>query len=488
MLASSLINTLRFKRVVPADFADFAVSTITQDTREVKDGAIFIAIVGAVVDGHQFVDQAVAAGAKMIIAQEPVQTTVPVVYVRDTHRAMAYLADRFYGSPSQSMKMIGVTGTNGKTTVTHIIEQVFSDLGDQTGLMGTMCLKINDHRYPTINTTPDVITCQRMLSKMKDAGVKTATMEVSSIALVEGRVWGIDYNVCVFTNFTEDHLAFHKTMSQYKLAKSLLFAQMGNKFTGKTAVLNIDDPVGREFMNYTSAYVLTYGLTPDADIYADNLKIDITGTDFDLHVFDQVKHVHTHLIGKFNVYNTLAAVGAVVADGVDLDHIVDSLTRVTGVKGRFQRVPTDTGVHVIVDYAHTPDGLIKVLDTMRDFIKQDIYVVVGCGGDRDAKKRPKMAKIAVDHSDHAILTEDNPRTEDPHKIMADMLAGIDPDQATVIYDRGEAIQTAIDRAKPGDAVLIAGKGHEDYQIVGRKKRHFDDFEGAQKFLKQKGQQ
>ena len=483
MLASELIASLRFKKLSDDHFQDFEVSSLTQDTREVKAGAVFVAVVGAVVDGHDFVDQAVQAGAQLIIAQKPVKTDVPVVYVKDTHRAMADLADRFYGQPSRHMQMIGVTGTNGKTTVTHIIEQIFHDLGHATGMMGTMGLKVNDQLYPPNNTTPDIITSQRMLAKMVDAGVHTAAMEVSSIALAQGRVWGIDYDICVFTNFSEDHLAYHKTMSQYKLAKSLLFAQMGNAFNDhKAAVLNIDDPVGREFQQYTSQNILTYGLTPQADIYASDLKLNIEGADFVLHVFDQARPVHSHLIGKFNVYNLLAAVGAAVAAGIDLDKIVKSIDHVTGVKGRFQKINNATGVHVIVDYAHTPDGLLKVLKTIRDFVDQDIYVVVGCGGDRDAQKRPQMAKIAVDQSDHAIFTEDNPRTEDPHQIMADMLKGVEAGAADVIYDRSQAIKKAILEAKPGDAVLIAGKGHEDYQIIGRKKRHFDDFEEAKKAL------
>ena len=483
MLASDLIQAIKYKRLSQSEFTDFKVTTVTQDTRQVVPGAVFIAIVGSNVDGHQFIPQAIAKGAQMIIAQEPVETTVPVVYVKDTHRAMAFLADKFYGSPSQSMKMIGVTGTNGKTTVTHLIEEVFHDLDEGTGLIGTLYRKVNDQVYPTTNTTPDVLTNQKTLAEMRDAGVKTVSMEVSSIALVQGRVWGINYDICVFTNFTEDHLAYHKTMSQYKLAKSLLFAQMGNTFTGKTAVMNIDDPVGREFIDYTTSNILTYGIKHQADIYADYIKITIHGTEFDLHVFDEVKHVKTHLIGEFNVYNSLAAVGAAYAAGASVDEIVDSLSRVKGVKGRFQLVPSDTGVSVIVDYAHTPDGLLNVLETLNDFAEQDTYCIVGCGGDRDAQKRPQMAKIAVDNSTHAILTEDNPRTEDPHKIMDDMLAGIDPDQATVIFNRREAIQYAVDHAKPGDAIIIAGKGHEDYQIIGKTKHHFDDYEEAEKALK-----
>ena len=250
MLASGLIQAIKYKRLSQSEFTDFKVTTVTQDTRQVVPGAVFIAIVGSNVDGHQFIPQAIAKGAQMIIAQEPVETTVPVVYVKDTHRAMAFLADKFYGSPSQSMKMIGVTGTNGKTTVTHLIEEVFHDLDEGTGLIGTLYRKVNDQVYPTTNTTPDVLTNQKTLAEMRDAGVKTVSMEVSSIALVQGRVWGINYDICVFTNFTEDHLAYHKTLSQYKLAKSSLFVKMGNTFTGKTEVMKFNDPEGRDLIGY----------------------------------------------------------------------------------------------------------------------------------------------------------------------------------------------------------------------------------------------
>lgn len=482
MKASELITAIKYKHLSTENFADFDVTILTQDTREVVPGAVFVARVGATVDGHKFIPQAVEKGAKLVVAQEQVDVNVPVVYVRDTHRAMAMLADKFYESPSQKMRMIGVTGTNGKTTVTHLIEEIFHDLGERTGLIGTLGCKVNHEEFPTPNTTPDIITNQRALRDMVDQDVKTVAMEVSSIALVQGRVWGINYDTTVFTNFTEDHLAYHKTMSQYKLAKSLLFAQMGSTFTGKTAVMNIDDPVGREFIDYTTANILTYGLSDEAQIKATNLDISIKGTEFDLTVLGETCHVKTHLIGKFNVYNILAAVGAAIAAGVDLHDIVDSLSRVKGVKGRFQLVPSDTGISVIVDYAHTPDGLLNVLTTLNDFAKQDVYCIVGCGGDRDAKKRPQMAKIAVDNSTHPILTEDNPRTEDPVEIMNDMLAGIKPDQAKVIYNRREAIQYAVNHAKPGDAIIIAGKGHEDYQIIGKTKHHFDDYEEAEKAL------
>ncbi|CAM3174411.1 UDP-N-acetylmuramoyl-L-alanyl-D-glutamate--2,6-diaminopimelate ligase [Lactiplantibacillus plajomi] len=486
MKASELINSLKFKRVEPALTTDFDVTLLTQDTREVKPGAVFICVDGYHVDGHDLAGQAVEKGAQLIVAQKPIDVAVPVVYVANTERAMAMLADVFYDAPSQKMRMIGVTGTNGKTTVTHLIEQIYRDQQQVTGLIGTMYRKIKDQKYPTANTTPDAITTQRTLAAMRDTGVQTVAMEVSSIALVLGRVWGIDYDIAVFTNLTQDHLDFHKTMAKYAEAKAMLFAQLGNKYdqngTHKVAVLNTDDPVGREFEQYTAAHVLTFGLNPDAMINAQNVHIHSHGTEFDLSVFGHVTHVTMKLIGEFNVYNMLAAFAAAYASGIPEAQIIASLEKVTGVKGRFQAVPSHTGVSVIVDYSHTPDGLLNALETIQDFAQKDIYCVVGCGGDRDKGKRPKMAKIAVEHSSKPIFTSDNPRTEDPTAILQDMVAGV-PDAGVPVYeDRHEAIAKAIEQAQPGDVVLIAGKGHEDYQIIGRTKHHFDDSEEASKAL------
>lgn len=486
MQASQLINSLKFKQVQPALTTDFDVTMLTQNTREVQPGAMFIAVVGYHVDGHDLVDQAIGKGAKIIVASKPLDVNVPVIYVENTERAMAILADVFYGAPSQKMRMIGVTGTNGKTTVTHLIEQIYRDQQQATGLIGTMYRKIKDEKLPTANTTPDAITTQRTLAAMRDAGVETVAMEVSSIALVLGRVWGIDYDIAVFTNLTQDHLDFHKTMAKYTEAKAMLFAQLGNKYsadgTNKVAVLNTDDPVGREFEQYTAAHVLTFGLKPDAMINAQNVEIKSHGTEFDLSVFGHVTHVTMQLIGQFNVYNMLAAFAAAYASGIPEDQIIKSLEKVTGVKGRFQSVPSHTGVSVIVDYSHTPDGLLNALETIQDFATKDIYCVVGCGGDRDKTKRPKMAKIAVEHSTKPIFTSDNPRTEDPTMILNDMVAGVPNADVPVYEDRHVAIAKAIEAAQPGDVVLIAGKGHEDYQIIGRTKHHFDDSEEAAKAL------
>lgn len=443
-----------------------------------------MAIKGSKVDGHQLVGQAVTQGAQLIIAQEAVKTTIPVVCVHDTHRALAELAANFYGQPSRHLQMIGVTGTNGKTTVTHLVDKIFRDQGQLTGLIGTLYKKIGHQTFPTVNTTPDALTTQRLLHEMVNDQVQTVAMEVSSIALVQERVRMIDFNVAVFTNFSEDHLAYHHTMTQYKLAKSLLFSQLS---PNKVAVINQDDPVGREFADYTPAQVLTYGLTPTADFRAEKIHLSMHGLEFKLVAFDQEYSVRVPLVGQFNVYNCLAAIAAAFASGIAIQDAVRSLATIHGVKGRFQLVPTTTGVTVIVDYAHTPDGLQKVMATLNQFTQHKVYCVVGCGGDRDTQKRPIMAQIATDNSSQAIFTTDNPRTEDPHQIMNDMLKGINksPKQPLIIYDRAQAIQKAIQLAKPGDAVLIAGKGHEAYQQIGQIKYHFDDFETAATALKTK---
>ncbi|MDV7757163.1 UDP-N-acetylmuramoyl-L-alanyl-D-glutamate--2,6-diaminopimelate ligase [Liquorilactobacillus mali] len=488
MQASKLINNLKFKKVIPESFEDFSVSLLTQDTREVIGGSIFVAIKGAKADGHKMVQEAVKKGAAMIIAQEKLtEISVPVVYVQNTKKTMAILSSFFYETSSQALRIIGVTGTNGKTTVTHIVEAIFRNLGEKTGLIGTMYRKIDDEILKTKNTTPDIITLQRTLNKMVEKGVSTVAMEVSSIALIQGRVWGIDFDVAVFTNLTQDHLDYHKTMANYEHAKSLLFSQLGNKYThsgdSKVAVLNIDDPVGERFEADTAAEILTYGIKKEAMIKAGNIEIHSEGTDFDLIVFGEKFHLSVKMVGLFNVYNILAAFAAAYACGVESEDIIGALEKFPGVKGRLQLITSASKVSAIVDYSHTPDGLLNALETINDFAKGKVFCVVGCGGDRDKLKRPKMAKIAVEHSDYPIFTSDNPRSENPQTIIDEMLVGV-PEQVEIptFVNRREAINFAVAMAKPKDIILIAGKGHEDYQIIGDTKHHFDDVEEAKKAL------
>ncbi|EIJ81596.1 UDP-N-acetylmuramoylalanyl-D-glutamate--2,6-diaminopimelate ligase [Bacillus methanolicus PB1] len=453
------------------------ITAIHNDNRLVEPGSLFICIKGHTVDGHDFAQSAVEKGAAAILAERKLQLDVPVIVVNDTYRAMAVLADAFYGQPSRKLHLVGITGTNGKTTTSHLIEKIFSDAGQKTGLIGTIYTKIGNQTFETKNTTPESLRLQKTFKQMIDSGVETAVMEVSSHALVYGRVHGCDYNVAVFTNLTQDHLDYHKTMDEYRRAKSLLFSQLGNTFSHdkpKFAVLNADDPASREYIQSTAAHVVTYGIDQPADIKAANLKIAANGTVFDLITPHGVEKISMKLIGKFSVYNVLASIGACLVSGISLKQMIKSIEEVEGVPGRFELVNEGQDFAVIVDYAHTPDSLENVLKTIKQFAERNIYVVVGCGGDRDRTKRPLMAKIACQYATHPIFTSDNPRNEDPLQIIRDMEEGVKGKQYKPIVDRKEAIYYAINNAQKGDVILIAGKGHETYQQIGSEVFDFDD--------------
>lgn len=468
------------------------ILSIEQDTRNVKEGSLFICIEGSRFDGHQFAQDAVKKGAVAIISNRPLENIdVPVVVVNDTNRAMAVLADIFYKKPSQQLFLVGITGTNGKTSVSHLVDHLFKTAQHKTGVIGTLYTKIGNDTYETINTTPDSITLQKTFKQMVDRNVTIVSMEVSSHALVQGRVWGCDFDVAVFTNLSQDHLDFHKTMEEYKKAKSLLFSQLGNRYdeqNKKFAILNADDQVSAELKIVTSAHVLTYGIEQKCDVRAENIVYTSHGTMFDVVTPVGKTSVSTNLIGKFNVYNVLSAIAVGLAAQIPLETIAESLATFTGVPGRFElvKIKEAQDCTVIVDYAHTPDGLENVLQTVQSLVKDgNIYVVVGCGGDRDRTKRPLMAQIACQYATHPIFTSDNPRTEDPIQILQDMEAGVKGLSYQVIPDRKEAIFQAVMNAKTNDFVLIAGKGHEDYQIIGTEKIHFDDREVAKEALYEK---
>lgn len=453
------------------------ITAIEHDTRKVKAGSLFICIKGYTVDGHDFAEEAVKAGAVAVLAEKPLPLAVPVIIVKDTQRAMAVLADAFYGHPTQGLRLIGITGTNGKTTTSHLIEKIFHDACEKTGLIGTMFTKIGEKIYETKNTTPDSVTLQKAFHEMKESGVGTAVMEVSSHALELGRVHGCDFDIAVFTNLTQDHLDFHGTMDRYKHAKSLFFSQLGNAFIEnrpKFAVLNADDEATEDFTKWTAAHILTYGIEKSADLRARDIKITSKGTEFTLEAPQVARKVTLKLVGKFSVYNVLAAIGASLCAGLELDAILASIEEVEGVSGRFELVHGSQDFTVIVDYAHTPDSLENVLRTVGEFAEKKIFVVVGCGGDRDKTKRPIMAQIACKLATDPIFTSDNPRSEDPYEILRDMEVGVKGKTYKVIADRKEAIGHAVASASSGDVVIIAGKGHETYQIIGDKVLCFDD--------------
>ncbi len=466
--------------------ANPTISSIEMDSREVKPGSLFICIKGYTVDGHDYAQKAVENGAVAILAESELDVEVPVVIVKDTKRSMAVLADIFYGQPTHSMHLIGVTGTNGKTTTTHIIERILNEANKKTGLIGTMYMKIGEQHKEVKNTTPESLTLQKTFREMKDADVSHVVMEVSSHALHLGRIHGCDFNVAVFTNLSQDHLDYHKTMEAYKYAKGLLFAQLGNRFEHnrmKYAVLNEDEEASEEYKKMTSAKIVTYGIDREADVMAKNVKMTSKGTTFQLITPVGTKAVTIQMVGKFSVYNVLAAVAATLSSSIELETIVKAIESMEGVRGRFELVDGGQDFTVIVDYAHTPDSLENVLQTIKQFAEGKVFCIIGCGGDRDKTKRPLMAKIAVQNSDQPIFTSDNPRSEDPKAILADMENGVIGQHYTSIVNREEAISYAIANAQKGDVVLIAGKGHETYQQIGSKTIDFDDREIALNMIK-----
>ncbi|WHY68622.1 UDP-N-acetylmuramoyl-L-alanyl-D-glutamate--2,6-diaminopimelate ligase [Neobacillus sp. SuZ13] len=463
--------------LVPYLGEDPEITSIENDNRKVQNGSLFICIKGYTVDGHDFAESAVKSGAAAVLAERPLSLDVPVILVKDTTRAMAVLADAFYEQPTKNLHLIGITGTNGKTTTSHLIEKIFADANQKTGLIGTMYTKIADKTIETKNTTPESLTLQKTFRQMVEAGVDIAVMEVSSHALDLGRVHGCDYDVAVFTNLTQDHLDYHKTMEEYKRAKSLLFAQLGNTFDHqkpKFAILNADDPASDMYRRSTAAHVITYGIDNKADLQAKNIQMTSSGTQFELVVQSEKYPIKMQLIGKFSVYNVLASIAASVVSGIDIKAVIQSIESVKGVSGRFELVNAGQEFTVIVDYAHTPDSLENVLKTVQHFAKKKVFVIVGCGGDRDRTKRPLMAQIACQLASDPILTSDNPRSEDPIAILKDMEAGVQGSAYRMIPDRKEAIQTAVREASAGDVILIAGKGHETYQIIGNVVHDFDD--------------
>ncbi|HET7628793.1 MAG TPA: UDP-N-acetylmuramoyl-L-alanyl-D-glutamate--2,6-diaminopimelate ligase [Bacillales bacterium] len=468
------------------------ITSVETDSRTVTDGSLFVCIKGYSADRHDYIDQAVDAGAAAVVADHPVTASVPVAVVPNTNRAASLLIDTFYDHPTSKLHLIGVTGTNGKTTTTHLIENMFVRAGQKTGLIGTIGMTF-DRRPLGLKaeapTTPDAVTLQKGFATMVDKGADTAIMEVSSHALDMGRVHGCDFNIAVFTNLSQDHLEYHKTMDDYFRAKSLLFSQLGNTYSKnplKLAVINGDDERAPELYKATAVQFLVYGITcKDADVRAENVVLTEKGTTFTLCTPYGDVPVHLPLVGMFNVYNALAAASAALFSGLSLDTIKASLENERGVPGRFELVEEGQSYAVIVDYAHTPDSLENVLKTAKAFASGRIIVVVGCGGDRDPSKRPLMARIAVKYGDMAVFTSDNPRTEDPQAILKDMERGVKDNSYVSIVNRKEAIEYAIRQASGKDLVLIAGKGHETYQIIGEDVIDFDDREVAREAIKGK---
>lgn len=471
------------------------IHSIEMDSRQVKAGSMFVCIEGLRTDGHAYIEQAIEQGAAVILVQKKVELNayehVLVIQVPDTRRALAVLADRFYHHPSQRLKVIGVTGTNGKTTITYLLEKLLEHQGYSTGRIGTTGIKIGSSVEPTANTTPESLTLQRSFAKMLDRGCRYAVIEASSHAIHMGRLHGTNVKTMIFSNLTQDHLDYHKDMEEYKRAKGLAFAQLGNRYDHallKVAVLNADDPAHEYYKQVTPAQVLTYGIeNHHADLRAKNLVLASDGVRFTADWFGQEEEFTLRLVGKFNVYNALAAIGAGLAEGIPLCSMKRALSTVT-IPGRLETIDEGQPFQVVVDYAHTPDSLENVLRSVKEFAASRVICVVGCGGDRDRSKRPKMAQIAAYLADLVILTSDNPRSESPEDILNEMEQGLIASKVPQtryqkITDRREAIDQAIQMAEKGDLIVIAGKGHETYQELRDKTIHFDDREVAREALR-----
>ncbi|SDJ03639.1 UDP-N-acetylmuramoyl-L-alanyl-D-glutamate--2,6-diaminopimelate ligase [Salimicrobium halophilum] len=451
------------------------ITGITMDSRQVKPGDLFMSIRGFETDGHRYIPSAIRNGAAAIVAEEFVEVDVPLIVVSDTKRVMAQLASYYYDNPTRDMHLIGVTGTNGKTTITYLLDEIFTENRSSTGVIGTIQTKINEQSYDVANTTPDSVTLHDFFHTMKEEGVDAAMMEVSSHALDQGRVYGLDFNIAVFTNLSQDHLDYHKDMDDYLRAKSLLFSQLGNHYEQgreKYAVVNTDDPAGEMLIRSTAQPVLTYGLE-HGDIHVRNIVSNETGVSFTMVTPVGTVDISSGLMGEFSIYNMLAAAGAAIASGISLEVIARAFQKTKGVPGRLEPVLAGQNYGIVVDYAHTPDSLKNVLSTLRKVCEGEVRVVVGCGGDRDREKRPQMADIAMEMADDVYFTSDNPRSEDPEQILDDMTLHLSGGFQR-ITDRKQAIARAVSSCQEKDVLLIAGKGHETYQEIDGVKTDFDD--------------
>jgi UDP-N-acetylmuramoyl-L-alanyl-D-glutamate--2,6-diaminopimelate ligase len=471
---------------------DVEVTSVTPDSRLVTPGALFVAIPGTAKDGAEFIPQAVEKGAAAIawsVGLRPTPEGNPEglatsVVVDDPRAALALLAANFYGNPANRLSLVGVTGTSGKTTTTRMIESVFDASGEPVGLIGTIEYRAGDEILTADRTTPDAVVLQEWFAKMVSAGVRNAVMEVSSHALALKRTHGVKFAAAVFTNLSREHFDFHKDFEDYFAAKRILFDQIDR--SRQTAVVNIDDEYGRRLANELGASAMTFGRSADADIHpADDFAISVEGLRGTVITPRGTITVQSNLLGLPNLYNWLGAIGASLVVGMPVETIEAGIRNLTSVRGRFERVPTEEGPTVIVDYAHKPDALEKLLHAVREIAgRREVWVVFGCGGDRDRGKRPEMGAIASRLADQVIVTSDNPRSEKPQAIINEIAAGLTR-PAQQIPNRREAIEKAIDTAPQDAVIVIAGKGHETYQVLGDEVVHFDDREEAEIALKKK---
>ena len=453
------------------------ISEIVFDSRKAVENSLYVAVKGTVSDGHSFINAAIDKGAKAIVCEvlpENSKADITYIQVKDASKTLGQLASNFYGNPSEKLNLIGITGTNGKTSVTTLLFDIFKNLGFKSALISTVEYRIADEIIPSTHTTPDIVRLNQMLAKAVEMGCEYAFMEVSSHGIHQNRTEGLNFKIAGFTNITHDHLDYHKTFSEYIKTKKRIFDELNPE---AIAITNIDDKNGTVMLQNTKATQKTYALKTMADYHGRILEADFNGMLLNF----GGKEFWTTLTGKFNVYNMLLAYAVAIESGFHEEDVLKAMSQLKRVKGRFETLKSDSGIFFVIDYAHTPDALENILDSINDIRTKNerLITIFGCGGDRDQAKRPEMGKIATRKSTLAIITSDNPRTEDPAAIIKEIEAGVEPQnfsKYTSIPDRKEAMKMAIKFAEPKDIILVAGKGHEDYQEINGVKHHFDDKE------------
>lgn len=459
-------------------YDDAEVKHITDDSRKVTDGTVFVCIKGSRFDGHSVAAEMLEKGAVCVVCERDMGLKNQIV-VKNTRAAMSVICSNFFGNPASKLKLIGITGTNGKTTTAFLIKDMLEKLGKKTGLIGTVLNMAGNKEFPAALTTPESFELHSLFNEMVKEGCEYCVMEVSSQALAQYRVEGLRFSAGVFSNLTRDHLDYHGTFENYAEAKSMLFAQ------SDLCVLNIDDERAMSMMRHSDGRMITYSVNQDeSDYTAKYIRYKNDGIEYELVTMGYVERVKVGIPGEFTVYNSMAAAVALIELGFDFSEVLYALSLCKGVKGRIEVVPTDTSYTVIIDYAHTPDGLENIISSLRKIANARIITVFGCGGDRDRTKRPLMGEVAARLSDVIVVTSDNPRTEDPDEIIRDILEGIRGTKTKKIVEcnRTKAIEKALDEAKENDIVLLAGKGHETYQIIGTQKNHYDEREIVKEIL------
>ncbi len=474
MKLSQILNGVK----VESNFNDVEILDVTQDSRLVKEGSLFVCVKGNTFDGHSVAAEMLEKGAAAVIVEKDLNLENQVL-VSDTRAVFSLICSNFFGNPADKLKLIGLTGTNGKTTTTFLIKQILENTGKKVGLIGTVQNMIGSEVYPAKYTTPDPYELQKLFRLMVDAGCEYCVMEVSSQALAQGRVNGLHFLVGAFTNLTQDHLDYHKTWENYFNSKRILFENCDY------AVTNSDDEYGLKIVEGLPCKTITYSIDRnDADFCAKNVKFKASGVEYQL-VSDYIGRVDCPIPGRFSVYNSLCATTVALTLGIDFNKVLYAISKSTGVKGRIEVVPTDTDFTVIIDYAHSPNGLENIISSLREIANGRVVTLFGCGGDRDKTKRPLMGKIAAELSDFCIVTSDNPRSEDPSKIIDDILVGMEGISTpyVVVENRKEAIRWALEHGEKDDIILLAGKGHETYQILPTGTIHFDEREVIAEILK-----